>query len=175
MTEKDAIALLIKSGCSSSVIEHCKTVADFASKIALEINRCSEKRGHPLNVDVEAVFLGGLLHDIGRSKTHAIDHAVNGARIAIENGLSSKLVNIIERHIGAGITGEEALSLGLPEKDYLPVTIEEKIVAHADNLVSGSRIGSLDELVTGMRKKQFDEIIIQRIIELNDEICTMMY
>jgi HD superfamily phosphodiesterase len=29
--------------------------------------------------------------------------------------------------------------LGLPVKDYLPLTLEEKIVAHADNLIDNDR------------------------------------
>jgi uncharacterized protein len=56
----------------------------------------------------------------------------------------------------------------------MPLTLEEKIVAHADNLVSGSRVGSLDELVARLRKKYLEEKIIQRIIELNNEICAMI-
>jgi uncharacterized protein len=174
LKEKDAVALLIKSGCSEEVIEHSKTVAEYARKIALNIKRCAEKKGLPVNIDVDAVFIGGLLHDIGRSKTHGIDHAVVGARLAIENGLNDKVVYIIERHIGAGITKEEAAHLGLPVKDYLPGTIEEKIVAHADNLVFGSRVGTLNELMSSLRKKQLDEKIILRFIELNNEIDAMM-
>jgi uncharacterized protein len=174
LKENDAITLLISSGCSPHVVEHCKTVAQHARKIALDINRCAQKRGTSINVDVDAVFLGGLLHDIGRSKTHGIDHAVKGARIAIENGLGDKLVNIIERHIGAGITREEAVAFGLPARDYLPVTLEEKIVAHADNLVDGSRVGTMDELVLILKEKKFDEKIIKRFIGLNNEINSMV-
>ncbi len=174
MNEKEAIDLLTRSGCSSNVIGHCKAVAANARKIAVDIKKCAEKKRVSVDVDMDAVFIGGLLHDIGRSKTHNIDHAVVGARIALENGLSETLVNIIERHIGAGISRGEAVVLGLPEKDYLPVTIEEKIVAHADNLVFGESIGTLDELVMSFRKKHIDEKIIQRIIRLNDEINSMM-
>ena len=174
MREKDAISLLISSGCSSSVIEHCKAVAKHAREIALEISRCAGKRGKPVYIDIDAVFLGALLHDIGRSKTHGMDHAVEGAKIALEDGLSERIVNIIEHHIGAGIRKDEAAALGLPPMDYLPATLEEKIVAHADNLVFGSRIGTIDELVLSLRERKFDEKIIQRIIELNDEICAMM-
>ncbi len=170
----DAIALLVSSGCSSDVIKHCKAVAGHARKLTLSIRTCAEKKGTSINIDMDAVFLGGLLHDIGRSKTHGIDHAVVGARIAAENGLSEKIVNIIERHIGAGISREEAVAFGLPARDYLPLTIEEKIVAHADNLVSGSMVCTIDELVLSLRKRQFDEIIVQRFIDLNHEICAMM-
>ncbi len=174
MKEEDAIALLIKYGCSSEVIEHCKAVAGYAKKIANDIESCAEKKGIQISIDIDAVFSGGLLHDIGRSKTHGIEHAVAGAAIAIDEGLNDRLVNIIERHIGAGIPKEEAKALGLPEKDYLPVTLEEKIVAHADNLVLGRRVVTLDTAVSSLRKRQLDEKIIQRIIGLNNDIDSMM-
>ncbi|MCZ7383585.1 MAG: TIGR00295 family protein [Candidatus Methanoperedens sp.] len=174
LKEKDAIALLVSSGCSSDVIEHCKTVAEYARQIAINIRKNAGKKGQSIDIDMDAVYLGGLLHDIGRSKTHGIGHAVAGAAIAVENGLDDKLVNIIERHIGAGIPKEEAMGLGLPKKDYMPVTIEEKIVAHADNLVFGNIIGTLDEMVKNLRKKKFDDKTIHRFIELNNEINSMM-
>jgi uncharacterized protein len=173
LKEKEALDLLRKSGCSPGVIEHCRAVAAYAREIARDIRNCARKNRAEMNIDIDLVYSGGLLHDIGRSKTHGISHAVEGAKIAIENGLDEKLINIIERHIGAGIPEEEAVALGLPAKDYIPSTLEEKIVAHADNLMSGKGIGSIDELVAGLRKKQKDEKIIQRIIELNSEICTL--
>lgn len=173
MKEKEALDLLRKYGCSPGVIEHCHAVAAYAREIAMDIKSCTIKNRAQMNIDIDLVYTGGLLHDIGRSRTHGISHAVEGAKIAIENGLDEKLINIIERHIGAGIPEEEAAALGLPAKDYIPLTLEEKIVAHADNLVSGAGIGSIDELVAGLRKKQLDEKIIQRIIELNNEICAM--
>ena len=174
LKEKGAIALLISSGCSPDVIEHCKTVASYARQIAIDIRKSAGKKGHSIDIDMDAVYLGGLLHDIGRSKTHGIGHAVAGAEIAIENGLDDKLVNIIERHIGAGIPKDEAVSLGLPEKDYLPLTLEEKIVAYADNLVFGNKIGTPDEMVKNLRKKKLDEKKIRRFLELNNEINSMM-
>ncbi|NJD76551.1 MAG: HD domain-containing protein [Candidatus Methanoperedens sp.] len=174
MNEKEAIDLLIKSGCSKDVIRHCRIVAEYARKIAARINKCSEKKGGSANIDIETVFIGGLLHDIGRGKTHGIDHAVVGAAVAIENGLSGKLVNIIERHVGAGITKEDAILLGLPARDYLPVTIEEKIVAHADNLIIGERVGDMEEVVSSLRKKQLDEKTIRRFIDLDNEISSML-
>ena len=107
----------------------------------------------------------------GRSKTHDITHAVVGVEIAKKYGYNQDVLNIIERHIGAGITKEESKKLGLPEKSYLPQTLEEKIVAHADNLVSGSDEVSL-EYVIEKWKRRMDEPDenIKRLIELDNEL-----
>lgn len=174
MKEIEAIDLLRKSGCPEGVVEHCRAVAEYAREIAEGIRTCSIKKGTHVKIDIDLVYIGGLLHDIGRSRTHGIFHAVEGAGIAVEYGLDEKLVNIIERHIGAGIPRDEADAIGLPVKDYMPSTLEEKIVAHADNLVSGIKVVSLDEQVAGLRRKQLDEKAIQRIIALNREICAML-
>lgn len=174
MKESEAIDLLTISGCQPEVIEHCRAVAGYSKTIAIKILKCSELKGELRDIDIELVYLGGLLHDIGRSRTHGIWHAVEGARIAVENDLDSRLVNIIERHIGAGISRTEALDLGLPERDYFPLTIEEKIVAHADNLVAGSRISTPDKIVEKLKKKNISKTVINRIIELNNEMSGKM-
>jgi uncharacterized protein len=174
LNEKDALVFLIRSGCSPDVIEHCKAVAEYAREIAINIRENASGKGNPIHIDVDAVFVGALLHDIGRSKTHGLSHAIAGARIAMDNGIDDKIVKIIERHIGAGIPIEEACVLGLPDKDYMPVTIEEKIVAHADNLISGKEIGTMDELISNLRRKKMDEKTIRRFIDLNKEISAMM-
>ncbi|MBN2066542.1 MAG: HDIG domain-containing protein [Candidatus Thermoplasmatota archaeon] len=122
--EKTCLMLLRQQGCSQKVISHCQAVRDVALAIA--------KRTKANKKLVEA---GALLHDIGRSKTHGIFHAVEGAQIARELELPEVLALIIERHIGAGLPKEEAKRLGLPEKEYIPQTLEEKIVCHADNLI----------------------------------------
>lgn len=122
------LRLLKEAGCSEEVINHCKAVRKVAVRIA--------KKAH---ANIELVEAGALLHDIGRSKTQGIMHGVEGAKIAVMLGLPARIVNIIERHLGAGIPKEEALALGLPVKDYLPITLEEKIVAHADNLIENDK------------------------------------
>jgi uncharacterized protein len=125
-----SVDVLVKAGCPADVVAHCQKVSMMAVTIA-------ERVKEP--VDGELVLLGGLLHDIGRSRTHDIRHAIAGVEIGRSLGFSEQLLLIIERHVGAGITASEAVRLGLPRKDYLPVSREEKIVSYADNLVSGVR------------------------------------
>jgi len=117
-----ALKLLFESGCSRQVIDHCKAVSDLAVKLA---RICSKKE---IIVDIKLVEVGALLHDIGRSKTHDINHAVIGSQIANSLNLPKSIVSIIECHIGGGIDADEARKLGLPAKDYIPLTLEEKII-----------------------------------------------
>jgi len=44
LNEKEAIDLLIKSGCPSNVIYHCKAVAAYAKKIATDIKNAPKKK-----------------------------------------------------------------------------------------------------------------------------------
>jgi uncharacterized protein len=53
-------------------------------------------------------------------------------------------VSIIERHIGAGMTADECSLEGLLPRDCMPVTVEEKIVANADNLMGGEHPGTIE-------------------------------
>ena len=126
-TPDECLKLLTKSGCTLEVISHCTAVRDVALRMAKKTN-----------ANLKLVEAGALLHDIGRSKTHGIKHAVEGAKIAKKLGLPTEIINIIERHIGAGLSADEAKKLGLPAKDYIPETLEEKIVCHADNLIDNN-------------------------------------
>ncbi len=123
------------------------------------------------DVDLDLVKAGAILHDVGRSKTNGIEHAVVGAKILRDNGFPPEIVKIVERHIGAGITRKEAEQMGLPSRDYIPITLEEKLVAHADNLIHGTIEVDLDFVVGKWQKKLgFDHSSIPRIIELHKEL-----
>jgi hypothetical protein len=43
------------------------------------------------------------------------------------------------------LTWEEAKELGLPRANYMPETLEERIVTHADNLLGDTEVRTLDE------------------------------
>ena len=87
--------------------------------------------------DHDLVLAGSMLHDIGRSVTHSIGHAQAGAALCRTLGLPEPVARIVECHTGAGLTADECSLLGLVPIDCVPGTIEEKIVANADNLVGG--------------------------------------
>ena len=158
------IEILRENGCSEAVINHCIAVRDLAVRIA-------EKT----NANKDLVEAGALLHDIGRSKTHGIKHGVEGAKIARKIGLPESLIFIIERHVGAGIPKEEAINLDLPEKNYLPITIEEKIVSHADSLIQRGKKQKIEKEVEKAIKKG-QKKHSERLLKLHRElskICGM--
>ncbi|MBF0345871.1 MAG: TIGR00295 family protein [Nitrospirae bacterium] len=161
------INILRTAGCAENVIEHCKAVKALAVTIAQEV------ADHGGDVDVKLVRRGALLHDIGRSKTHAITHAVIGVGIATEMGIEQPVINIIERHIGSGISRHEAQELGLPIKDYFPITREEKIVSYADSLLSGSRVMIFERSLEHVKRILGEgHPAIERFIALHQEIQT---
>ncbi len=134
--------LLQRAGCAPDIIAHCEVVAGRADAIA---------RKARIAIDRDLVSLGGMVHDIGRSRTHGLDHALAGVEVARSLGLDGPVLAIIERHIGAGITAAEARRLGLPERDYLPLTPEEKIVSYADNLVMGTTVVDFERALERFR------------------------
>jgi uncharacterized protein len=163
-TRAEAIKLLEETGCAPNVIEHCKEVASLAVEIA------NKAKAAGRNVNPELVEVGALLHDFGRCRTHKIAHAVEGHRLARTRGIEPEISEIIKRHIGAGISKEEARKLGLPEDDYFPRSLEEKIVAHADNLVKGTSRITVVERTALMRKQEVPENVIERVNKLAEEV-----
>ena len=155
------IEILKKENTPQNVIEHSIAVCKKALKIAENFPDSNK----------ELIRKGALLHDIGRSRTHGITHAVEGCKIAREYGYSQDVLNIIERHIGAGITKKEASKLGLEEKSYVPETLEEKIVAHADNLISGTKEVDVDYVIKKWQSRMDNpEDNIKRLIKLDEEL-----
>lgn len=160
----DALEILREAGAARNVIEHCIEV----SKASVDIAKILQSHGE--EVDIELVRVGGLLHDLGRARLHDISHAHEGSLMAKELGLDNRLIDIIRNHIGAGLTKEDARKLGLPEEDFIPHSIEEKIVAHADNLVKGTKRISIKKRASLMEKKGASPESIARVLSLAEEL-----
>lgn len=157
-TREECIEILKKSGCNKKIVRHCKAVENLALRIA-----------ELANGDKKLVSVAAMLHDIGRANTHGIRHAVEGAEMVRELGLPERVILIIERHIGAGISKDEAQRLGLPVKNYFPITLEEKIVSHADNLIEETKKRPVREVV-----RRFEELgyrnVGEKILRLHKEL-----
>ena len=163
-SEETALKLLKKAGCSKKVVEHCKSVADFATDIAVGC------RARGLRVEVSLVRIGALLHDIGRSRTHNYDHGLVGGQIARDLGLPTSLVSMIERHVGTGITQNEAAQLGWPIRSYIPESREERIVAYADKLIGSSTRISFNKAMERFRRdKNTSEEAVERLRQWHEE------
>jgi uncharacterized protein len=119
------------------------------------------------------VEVGALLHDVGRSKTHTVHHAVVGAEIAEAAGLPDSVVSIIKRHVGGGITASEAKKLGWPEDVYVPITLEEKIVSYADKLIENSKRAPVERTIEKLSKEMKAEAA-ERVRKLCDEITNLI-
>ncbi len=168
-SREQAIELLQKNNCSPPVISHCQAVAALSLEIANQL----QKKG--LKLDLKLVEAGALLHDIGRSKTNAVEHGVVGAQIAESEGLPQSVVRIIRRHVGGGITAEEAAALGWPRDVYVPVSLEEKIVSYADKLVDNSRRGRvpIDFEIERLEAKGLKDAA-ERVRKLHEEITSLL-
>lgn len=124
------------------LIDHSQSVTQRALQIVFM---------HPeFDIDADFIEEAAMLHDIGILRCNApgifctgtepyICHGIIGAEILRREGFP-KHARVCERHTGAGITSEEIASqhLPLPQRDYLPETIEEIIICYADKFFSKS-------------------------------------
>lgn len=122
------------------LITHSRLVMQRALKI------CD---AHPeLAMDRRFIEEAAMLHDIGIFRCDAagifcygtepyIRHGVIGAEIMRTEGFP-RHARVCERHTGAGLTKEEIIrqNLPLPHQDFLPETLEEKLICYADKFYS---------------------------------------
>lgn len=110
-------------------------------------------RRHPeLNADAQFIAEAAMLHDIGIFLTNApginckgthqyIEHGYLGADILRKESLPKHAL-VCERHTGTGISIENIIEnkLPLPQRDLIPISIEEKIICYADKFFSKTKL-----------------------------------
>lgn len=141
------------------LLHHSRQVADKALEV------CA---AHPeWHADTRFIEEAAMLHDIGIIFCDApgilchgtepyIRHGYVGAKLLRKEGLPAH-ARVAERHTGSGLTREQIIAehLPLPEQDFLPETIEERVICYADKFFSKShpdRIDTLDHI----RRKMAD-------------------
>lgn len=157
----------------ATTIIHGKKVAAKALEIV------NKKR---ISVDPAFIYNASMLHDIGIFLTNApgihcngtepyIRHGELGGQLLMNMGLDD-YARICERHTGAGISKEDIINNNLPLKhiDYLPITIEEKLICYADKFYSKSNFlvkeKPLDKIMQTMEK--FGSDSLKRFKEMHE-------
>lgn len=136
---------------------------------------------HPdWEVDREFVAEAAMLHDIGIiycnapkifciGSHHYIEHGYLGAELLRGEGLPRHAL-VAERHTGSGITMEQVIreDLPIPVQDYLPVSLEERIICYADKFYSKSHLGeevALSKIRQNIWKYGHDAILRWELLE----------
>jgi HDIG domain protein len=126
------------------LLVHSRAVADKALAIA--------DRHPELSLDRQFIEEAAMLHDIGIVRCNApgiqcfgtepyICHGRIGADMLRAEGFP-RHARVCERHTGAGITHSQIIAqkLPLPQQDFLPETMEEKVICYADKFFSKSHL-----------------------------------
>jgi uncharacterized protein len=137
-----------KSRAYEILLGHSRAVTDKALKIALNHSE--------INPDLKFIEEAAMIHDIGIFMTNApklfcfgdypyLAHGYLGCELIAGLGYPEHGL-VCERHTGVGISKEEILKkkLPLPQRDFIPESVEEQIIAFADKFFSKSS-GNYDE------------------------------
>ena len=175
-SDADVLAVAKELGCDRpywggySILEHGQIIARTAEAIARRI----AANGHPVNVAL--VRQAALVHDIGwalleRDRDNPLTHGWVGAQALRQRGFDD-IADIVECHIMAGISAQEIAenAVPLPPRDFLPDTLEAKIVCYADKLAHTAMMAGA-ESISGVLIK--DETAVRARLaalerELND-------
>lgn len=169
MNEQEAINLLKKEKSPEALVKHSIIVSEVSTVLALAL----KEKGY--DIDLGLVRIGGLLHDIGRVKAHSVHHGYLGGKILREMGIDERIARIAERHVGGGISSEEAKELGLPERRYMPESLEEKIICFADKIVEMDHVIPLEKTLDSLREELgYESSSVQRLIKLKDELTRLL-
>ena len=158
--KSECLKILKNMNVSDAIIKHSELVSELAVKI-----------GALCKADLKLIETGAMLHDIGRVESNGLDHGIIGAKIVRKLGYPEEVAKIVERHIGAGLDGSESMKLGV-SYSLTPETIEEKIVAHADNLIIHQKKVPIKKVIDFYLSKSMVAEAL-KIEKLHKELCVL--
>lgn len=132
------------------LVKHSEQVRDKALEIA---------HNHPeFQLDTQFIAEAAMLHDIGIFKCDAprihchgshqyIEHGYLGAELMRNEGLPRHAL-VCERHTGVGLTLEmiQRNKLPLPQREMVPVSLEEQVICYADKFFSKTQLHAAHDL-----------------------------
>jgi len=146
LTCKESLRLLAEYGREASWTVHCFAVAEAAVRVGDVV-----ARNRP--IDCSFLWSTALLHDIGRYITHdPLLHGVEGYKL-LSKLRYEKEAYVCASHILFGLNASEASQLGLPARDFVPRTYEEKLVPLLDYLIEYDQPTTLDRRFSSLRAR----------------------
>lgn len=155
---KECLSLLDKYGANEQLKRHSIMCAKTALMMA-----------EGCDADRRLVEAGALLHDIGKTVTITIFHGVEGYRILKGENYDEVIARFCSTHVGAGLLKKTARKMKLPDMNYIPKTLEEKIVCGSDTLLKGDRIVPLEETAKDYERKGLHSEV-KRLEKLHEEL-----
>lgn len=165
VSEED-LEILVRAGLSEADIRHSILVANKAAEIARRTGQ---------DLDLELVARGALFHDLGKALTHSFQHGELGAEIGKSFGLPKAITDIARKHFHGGLTPAEARLLDLPDVDYTPRLLEERIILYADRLVDILTEGFFSFADEREAEAQFEEIVTTHRAYGKDKLTSARY
>ena len=149
------------------LVEHGRLVAAKALAAAAPVAH--------LQPDLDFIQSAAILHDIGIFLTDSPGLDCHGTEPYIRHGILGREILdalghprhglVCERHVGVGISAADIrrFNLPLPQRDMLPVSIEEEIICYADKFFSKNGGGaslekSVAEIVENLGRYGADQV-----------------
>ncbi len=150
------------------LVEHGQLVARKALAAAARVPRRQP--------DLPFLESAAMLHDIGIFLTRSPGLDCWGSEPYIRHGILGREILdaldlprhglVCERHVGVGLSAEEIRRnrLPLPERDMLPISIEEQLICYADKFFSKNENGgpptekTIGRIVDGLRPYGEDKV-----------------
>ncbi len=164
-TKQQCEELHRKYASSDKHFELCWTHCVIVAEIAL---RCVDEKS--LEVDRAMLEAACLLHDIGAYMLMNEDgeitsyynlHAIFGSKILEEEGVDERIQQAVENHVMLGMTADDYKKTGWanPFKDYIPSTVEQRLVNYGDRFHSKVPIfNSLDSIKAKLTRVSPDKL-----------------
>jgi uncharacterized protein (TIGR00295 family) len=157
LSYEEGLALLHCYGKDAAWIRHCRAVSRVAERLSGAISP-----DYPF--DAEFFRVGALLHDIGRYKTHdPVMHGVEGYHLLMGLGHDREAF-VCASHVFCGMARAEAVRYGLPDQDFLPRTLEERLVPLIDSVVELDQPTTLEQRMLSInRRYQGNVLFLERM------------
>ncbi|MBI5589456.1 MAG: HDIG domain-containing protein [Deltaproteobacteria bacterium] len=168
LSRNEATGLMVEYGRGAAWTKHCFAVADAAASVGSVLGCCRV-------IDQGFLWSAALLHDIGRYVTHdPIRHGLAGYDLLTRLGYGQE-AHVCASHILFGLEACEAARFGLPARDFVPRTVEERLVPLVDFLIENDTPTTLDRRFASLRERNADnDFFLSRLDRARERAETFM-